>query len=54
MMEHYFLLRYQSIQTQLEVLARRSNPRVHMGRSQQSDVTTSPRAQMSDVTISKF
>ena len=49
-----FLLKYQSIQTQLRVLAPRSNPGVHMGRFQQSDVTAAPRAHTSDVTFSKF
>ena len=56
MMEHYFPLKYQSIQTQLRVLAPRNNPGVHLGQFQQSDLTAAPRAHTctSDVTNSKF
>ena len=54
MMEHYFPLRCQSIQTQLLVLALRSNPGVQMGLFQRNDVTAVPRAHMSDVSFSKF
>ena len=53
MTEHYFPLIFQSIQTQLRVLAPRSNPGVHMGRFQRSDVTAAPRAHTSDATFSK-
>ena len=54
MMDHYFLLKYQYIQTQLRVLAPMINPEVQMGRFQRSDVTAAPRAHTSDVTFSKF
>ena len=49
-----FLKKYQSFQTQLRVLAPRSDPGVRMGRFQRSDVTAAPRAHTSDVTFSKF
>ena len=39
---------------QLRILAWRSNPGVHMGRLQRSDVTAAPRAHTLDVTFSKF
>ena len=54
MTEHYFPLKYQSLQAQLRVLAPRSNPGVQMGRFQRSDATAAPRAHTSDVTCSKF
>ena len=49
-----FRLKYRSNQTQLRVLALRSNPGVHVRRFQQSDVTAAPRAHTSDVTFSNF
>ena len=54
MIAHYFPLKTQSIQTQVGVLAPRSNPVVQMGRFQRSGVTATPLAHMSDVTFSKF
>ena len=49
-----FRKKYQSIQTQLRVIAPRSRPGVQMGRFQRSDVTAAARAHTSDVTFSKF
>ena len=56
MTEHYFRSKIpiNSNQTQLQVLAPRSNPGVHMDQSQLCDVTAGLRAHTSDVTFSKF
>ena len=54
MAEHNFNYKYQSILTQLRVLAQIINPGVQMGRFQRNDVTAAPRAHTPDVTFSKF
>ena len=54
MFKEWSVKKYQSTQTQLRVLALRSNPGVQMGRFPRNDVTAVPRAHTSDVTFSKF